>query len=384
MLSFLPALDLAPPIPVSWSGGYLCVPVAKDGGEVRRFLLDTGTDRCYLTPKTFARLKAAGCPVAADGTMTVSGLAVGGTPLPPVVFYPEAVGYPKHSVESDADGYLGTDLLGKFRLGLNLSRNEVRLYPLTVSVDDALREFFTPSLAKHGLSAVYDKVPLTPKVSRYVAWVDAGNVSVPMVVDTGSPLTFVRSDIARSLRDAERSHSDEAHYYGGTLKYDQLRLGWVGLRGSRLGGPRRIATLDPKIGYPGVLGRDGLTPYLMLFDSAGGNLYLTDAVDRTSPPRPIPDPIEAWMPDGYTVRYPAGAYLRLPRGATCVVPDGTLEVVRADKGLDLYPSGTAWTGSSDPAHPGELPGGPPTFKTSPGYVPRWYPAIGWTEVPNAL
>lgn len=320
-------------IRAGWRDGMLIIPLEKAELGTRSFLLDTGTDQAYLTPKGFARFQAAGGHLEADGTLTVEGLTLGGMPLPPINFAPEARAYAKNPVGNAADGYIGTDALRSFRLGLNLSKNEIGLFPSAADPKAVLERWF-------GKGGTVEATSLYRKGggNQYALDVDVNGLTLPMLFDTGSPLTFVREDFMPFLDGATAAHGSEVKYYDGSLQFGQARVDWVSPSGTSTGDARRIGIIPLKLGYSGILGRDAITPYRVLLDYPAGKAYFAQTPGRVAKPRPTFDGPSATTGTGITRRWPRGVVAHVGKGWTFVCPSDYRKVSRPDGGVDLVPA----------------------------------------------
>lgn len=330
MLAFAtPSQDLgSPPIRLAWREGLLCVPIALMGDKPTWFLLDTGCYRSLLTRRAYARLKAAGAVVGEDGTLTAGAASVGGYSVPPLKFGREADSF-EFTVEGAADGYLGIDFLERYRIGIDLREKTLRLWPANADFSNASKEWFSGTKAW--------TAPILNRPEGKCLIVDLGNLSVPMVLDTGCPDTFLHTDVAALLRDAKKGGSVSAMFYNGLHKIRSYMVPSVAIGGMAL--PNRSVSVAAVARMIGLLGRDLLSPLRVLIDYPGARIhFVKTATDPIMPPSPVYEGPKVTLLNGIVVRYPRGAVAHVPASCTDSAPPGYREVVRADESIDLVPT----------------------------------------------
>lgn len=317
----------SPPIPLVVRDGSLCVSLTLAGGSARWFVLDTGSARSYLTPRAYARLAADGARVSDDGTLTVRGASLSGFAAPPIPFARESDGF-LFSVESAADGTLGRDFLARYRVGLDLAEGTMRLWPPGATSDEAVRAWLPPA----AWVAPIETRPEGPCVTM-----DLGNLSVPMLIDTGCAETFLHSEVAEQLRDAPRKRgSARFAFYNGIHRVRFYAVRSTSVGGLSLGERTINAAAVPRM--VGLLGRDVLLSLRTLIDYPAGRMHV--ALKRPAPPRTAPlayDGPRVAMPNGVVVRWPRDVVVHVPAWATYTLPDGYREVSHDDESVDLIP-----------------------------------------------
>lgn len=315
----------SPAIPLAWREGLLCVPVRVGDARTLWFLLDTGSERSYVTKRAMASLQAAGAPVDGDGVLTLDGARLGEFEVGSLHLASEAQGY-VDTVDPVADGYLGLDVLGRFQVGIDFREKILRLWPAGVPVKDW---FVMPT----------DEVPTVRIVERpegRCVPVDLGEVTVPMVLDTGASRTFVHSDVIPYLKRAHKAKVDPkpALFFDGLHSVKAYMVPNVALGPFGLGNRRIEATRLSPATTLGLIGRDFLAPLKLLIDFPGGKMQF---VGGEGEPRPSLDGPAVTMTNGLVFRYAAGTTVRVPPRASYTLPPGYREVFRADETVDLVP-----------------------------------------------
>ena len=326
------AQELAsPPIGLAWRQGLLCVPIGLMGGKPTWFLLDTGCYRSLLTRRAYARLRAAGAEISEDGTLTARGASVGGYSVPPLRFGRESDRF-DFTVDGAADGYLGMDFLEHYRVGLDLGEKKLRLWPSAIESPKATKEWFAPIAG----TKVWD-APLLSRGEGKCVFVDVGNLTVPMVVDTGCPDTFLHTDVADLLADAKKGGSVSAMFYNGMHKIRTYTVPLVGIAGLSL--PDRSISVAAVTRMVGLLGRDLLAPLRVLIDYPAARMFFAKTeFDPTEVPMTVYDGPRVTLLNGVVVRYPQGAVAHVPAFCTYAAPAGYREILHADQSMDLVPA----------------------------------------------
>ena len=310
----------SPPIPLAWRSGLLCASVAAGSGRRLWLVLDTGAQRSVLARGAWSRLLETGTEVGEDGTISVAELQVGGYAVGPHAFSRD-----ESARLSDAvDGILGMDVLHRYRVGLDLREKTLRLWPAGAEV----RDWFTASPD----SLV--RLPITERPEGWCVPVDVGNLTVPMVLDTGSADTYLHTEVAASLRGARKAKRDwgPLPFYDGLHRVRAYTVSIVGLGGFSLG--ERTVGVASVSRMVALLGRDLLGPLKLLLDYPGGTAIIAGLDGEPVPALAGPT---VTLPTGVVVRWPAGAAASAPPGCAYTLPKGYREVFKADESVDLLP-----------------------------------------------
>lgn len=310
----------SPPILLSWREGQLCAPV-KIGDGTFWFLLDTGCGQSFLTRRALARLTAAGAKSAADGTLTLDDVRIGGFSVGTVQFDEED---PAAPVDGSFDGYLGADLLERYEVGLDLRERTLRLWPAGTKPEGW---FTAPPEALL-------KVPFTERNEGWCVPVEVGNLTVPMVLDTGASATFLHTDVAAYLKGARKTKGipPSAPFYDGLHQVRTYTIPSVGMAGLSFG--ERTVGVASVSRMVGLLGRDLLSPLKILLDYGGGTATFAGAIGD---PLPIFGGPSVTLPDGVVVHWPRGVVANAPPGCAYVLPPGYREVFNRDESISLVP-----------------------------------------------
>jgi len=282
-----------------------------------------------LTRRAYARLRAAGAEIGEDGTLTARTASISGYPVPPLRFGRESDSF-DFTVDGAADGYLGRDFLEHYRVGLDLGEKTLRLWPAAFEGQRASKEWFAAG------TKVWN-APMLNRPEGKCIFVDVGNLSVPMVLDTGCPDTFLHSDIADLLLDAKRGGSVSAMFYNGLHKIRSYTVPSIAIAGISL--PERTVSVASVARMVGLLGRDLLAPLRVLIDyPANRMLFAKAAADAGEVPLTPYEGPKVTLLNGVVVRYPQGAVAHVPAFCTYSAPAGYREVLRADQSIDLVPA----------------------------------------------
>ena len=307
-----------PPVPLAWRDGRLCVPV-RLGGQPMWFLLDTGCARSFLTRRAYERLAAAGAVPAEDGSLTLDGARVGEVPLGTVRLAKED---PDAAVDDPVDGFLGADVLRRYQVGLDIRERTLRLWPADARVDDWLT---APAEARL-------RVPFQERLEGWCVPVEIGNLTVPMVLDTGASATFLHTDVAAFLRGARKAKGTRATFYDGMHGVRTYAVPGVGLAGASFG--ERTVGVASVSRMVGLLGRDLLSPLKILLDYGRGTATFAGA---GAEPLPAFGGPSVTLPNGVVVHWPRGAVGSAPPGCAYVLPPGYREVFNRDESVTLVP-----------------------------------------------
>ena len=308
--------EASPPIALGWRDGQLCVPL--DVGEERPvwLLLDTGARRSTLGRTAFERLRAKGT-VGEDGTLTLRGASIGGYPLPPLRFAGE-------TNDDPPDGCLGVDLLSRYRVGLDLREKTLRLWPVGRTPDG----WFT------GPPEERVQVALVERTEGWCVPVEVGNLTVPMVLDTGASATFLHADVAALLRGAKKAKREDPPmtFYDGQHRVRAYSVRPVGLGGASFGTRTiRVARVPRMVG---LLGRDLLSPLKALLDYPASKATFAGFEFVPLPPRNGPT---VTLSSGVVVHWTLGEVANAPPGCAYTLPRGYREVFNRDESVDLVP-----------------------------------------------
>lgn len=308
--------EASPPLPLAWRGGQLCVALAVGEERPLWLVLDTGARRSTLSRAARDRLAAAGAPVAADGSVSVEGGSVSGYALGRLEF---GLGD-----SADEEGCLGIDFLARFQVGLDLREKTLRLWPASASIPDW---FTAPSEERV-------RLPMTERAEGWCVPVEVGNLTVPMVLDTGAPTTFLHTDVAELLRGARKAKRDDppVRFYDGLHRVRTYAVRDVGLGGMAFGQRTVGVARVPRM--TGLLGRDLLTPLKALLDYPGGTATFVGFEGAALPPRDGPRVI---LPSGVVAHWPLGEVANAPPGCAYTMPKGYREVFNRDESVDLVP-----------------------------------------------
>lgn len=318
------ALQREASLPLAWREGQLCVAVTLDAGRPAWFLLDTGARSSIVTARVYARLLAGGAKPGEDGTITVPDAHLGELPISDLRFGQEE---PRGSepLEGSVDGRLGMDLLARYQVGLDLREKTLRLWPAGTSVDG----WFT------GPSEERLRLPLSERPEGWGVPLDVGNLTVPMVLDTGASETFVHTDVAALVQGAKKAKRDErtVPFYDGLHHVRALTVRSMGIGGVSLGQRTiRFASVPRMVG---LLGRDLLSPLKVLLDYPGGQATFAGVEGARLPAENGPT---VTLPNGVVVHWPLGAVATAPPGCAYTLPRGYREVFNRDESVDLVPS----------------------------------------------
>ena len=313
--------------------GFLYVPVSLGNRAPQWFILDTGSYRSYVTARGMARLASSGVVPRKDGETGPLVASVNGVSLGATSFALDTKGFPV-SLDPEADGILGLDLLTKNRIALDVRRERFRVWPTGETTPRALESWFGAG-----------RKPLSTELwsrgdGTVAAWAILGNLTLPMCVDTGSEETYLARELASALRPNVRAGADRATFYSGVERVVRYRVDRVGLEGLPLRVMRPVgATRMPNI--PGLLGTDVLGRLRLFLDFPRGELYFTGSGQPQSPVRgaPLRGPIVD-LPTQVTIRYPRGEVVRVEPGCQYEAPTGYRRVSRPDGTFDLVPPGT--------------------------------------------
>lgn len=300
------------------------------GAKPTYFLLDTGAYRSFLTKRAYARLQAAGAKVGEDGTLTIKSASIGGYPVPGLSFAPESDQF-EFTVDGAADGYLGMDILSKYKVGLDIGQKVLRLWPANADTGAAQKEFFTGS----SFGPVWSTPIFNRPEGRCVA-VDVANLTVPMVLDTGCPDTMIHSDLASKLIGSKKGKAAAANFYNGLHNVRSYSVPSMAIGGVPL--EERTVSAAGVARLVGLLGRDLLAPLKVLIDYPASKLYLmkTRADLLDGPPMEYDGP-QVTLQSGVIVHYPHGAIAHVPAFCLYTLPPGYREVFKNDETIDLVP-----------------------------------------------
>jgi hypothetical protein len=330
-------LSPSPPISLSWREGFLCVPVSLMGGRPTWFLLDTGSYRSFLTKRAFNRLQAAGAKVLEDGSLTIKSVSVGGYSVPPINFAPEAEQF-EFTVDGAADGYLGMDFFSKYKVGLDIGQKVLRLWPAGADTNVARKEFFAGQTFGSAWSA-----PILDRPEGYCVAVDVGNLTVPMVLDTGCPDTMIHSDLASKLIGAKRGKASAANFYNGLHNVRSYSVPFMAIGGVPL--DEKSVSVAGVARLVGLLGRDLLAPLKVLIDYPGSKVHFIKTRADLLGPSPVEyDGPQVTLQSGVVVRYPRGVVAHVPAFCLYTLPPGYREVFKNDETVDLVPTKGATKG----------------------------------------
>ena len=315
--------EASPSIPLAWREGQLCVAVTLEPGRSAWFLLDTGARSSIMTERVYTRLVAEGAKPEEDGTITVPSGQLGEISLSDLRFgREEARG--SEPLEGSVDGRLGMDLLARYQVGLDLREKTLRFWPAGVPVEG----WFT------GPSEERLRVPLSERPEGWGVPMEVGNLTVPMVLDTGASETFIHTDVAALVQGAKKAKRDErtVPFYDGLHHVRSLTVRSVGIGGVSLG-PRTIRFADvPRM--VGLVGRDLLSPLKVLLDYPGGQATLAGVEGVRLPTENGPT---VTLPNGVVVHWPLGSVATAPPGCAYTLPRGYREVFNRDESVDLVP-----------------------------------------------
>ncbi len=301
------------------------------GGKPTWFLLDTGSYRSFLTKRALLRLQAAGAKLSEDGTLTIKSVSVGGYAVPPVSFAPEAEQF-EFTVDGAADGYLGMDFFSKYKVGLDIGQKLLRLWPAGADSAVAQKDFF----AGPSFGPAWSAPILNRPEGRCVA-VDVGNLTVPMVLDTGCPDTMIHSDLASKLIGAKRGKASAANFYNGLHNVRSYTVPSMSIGGVAL--EERSVSVAGVARLVGLLGRDLLAPLKILIDYPGSSVHFIktrpDFVDGG--PEEYDGP-QVTLQTGVVVHYPRGVVAHVPAFCLYTLPPGYREVFKNDETVDLVPT----------------------------------------------
>ena len=309
-------LQASPPIPLAWRSGMLCAPVLIDARPLW-FLLDTGSHRTFLTRRGRERL--AGEPkVEKDGTLAAK---LGGySVLLPIDEAAEG----RHGLDLPVDGFLGVDFLKGYRVGLDLREKTLRLWPRGVAAEG----WFTLPVEE------LLQVALTERPEGWCVPLEVGNLTVPMVLDTGASATFLHTDVAALLKGAKKAKRDAGDFpfYDGLHRVRTYLVPNVGL--GRISFGERAVSVANVPQMIGLLGRDLLAPLKVLLDYPAGRAVFAGA---EGPPFPFASGPGVTLPSGVTVHWPSGVVVKAPAGCAYSLPPGYREVLNADESVSLVP-----------------------------------------------
>ncbi len=316
------AQSASPPILLSWREGRLCVPV-QIGSQSLWFLLDTGCARSFLTRRAYARFEAAGAKPKEDGSLSLEGAQIGGYPVGTMTLdkEDESAAAP---VDDPVDGFLGADLLRHYKVGIDIRERTLRLWPSGTEPDGW---FTAPPEARQ-------KVAFEERIEGWCVPVEVGNLTVPMVLDTGASATFVHTDVAAFLKGARKAKGTPpaAPFYDGLHQVRTYTVPGVGLGGASFG--ERTICVASVSRMVGLLGRDLLSPLKVLLDYEGGTVTFAGI---GSDPLPAFEGPRVTLPNGVVVHWPRGATANAPPGCAYVLPTGYREVFNRDDSVSLVP-----------------------------------------------
>ena len=313
----------SPPIPLAWRAGLLCVPVAVGGAKPLWFLLDTGAHRSFVSHRARERLIASGVRVGTDGTMVVKDARIGSYPVPALRLDDEGTEN-RNGLDLPVDGYLGVDFLRWYRVGLDLREKTLRLWPAERTAEG----WFT--LPPEELV----QVPLRERPEGWCVPVEVGNLTVPMVFDTGASATFLHTEVAALLKGAKKAKRDAGDFpfYDGVHRVRTYLVPQVGL-GDVSFGERAISVASvPQM--VGLLGRDLIAPLKVLLDYPGGKAVFAGMEGLRLSTQDGPG---VTLASGVVVHWPRGVVVKAPAGCAYTLPPGYREVLNGDESVDLVP-----------------------------------------------
>ena len=286
-------------------------------------VVDTGARRSFLARSTVRRLLDSGAQTQSDGSLAVEDLRIGGYPVGALRLAPDGTDDESHLAA--AEGLLGMDLLHRYRVGLDLREKTLRLWPAGTEV----RDWFTA--APESLV----RLPIQERPEGWCVPVEVGNLTVPMVLDTGSSDTYVHTEVAKSLRGARKAKRDPGtlRFYDGLHRVRAYTVPTLGLGGVSLGERTVGVASVPRM--VGLLGRDVFGSLKLLLDYPAGTATLAGLEGGALP---VLDGPAVTYPNGVVVRWPRGVVVSAPLGCAYTLPAGYREVVRADESVDLVPS----------------------------------------------
>ncbi len=239
------------------------VPVGLGKGGSGRFILDTGTDQSFVTHRGRAHLKAAGAKPGNDGSLRLTAVTVGNLGVGAVAFLPSEK-WEGNAIPEGFDGLLGTDVLARFRVGLDLTGSTMRLWPKSVPLE-RVRQEWSPS----GKSA---DVPLDMSEIGPFVPVRLDDRVLPMCIDTGTAYTVMSMKSAQALGWKGPYTVRKVQWPDRTVTFSFRSIERLGLGGLTLPTPNWVAAYDGPDDTP-LLGTNVLEQVSLLLDFPGKRAY---------------------------------------------------------------------------------------------------------------